>query len=82
MSKLDQAKQSARELTNAVAEQETIWAAIEATVEKLYSDKPSTSATNAQFTVNDKPHTDVLANYEARLSDQSRGVGSQRPVIK
>lgn len=68
MSKLlDQLKQSARELKNAVAEQQTIWAAIEATVEKLYSDKPSTTATNTnapQFTVNDKPHTDILSQYE------------------
>ena len=72
MSKLDQAKQSILknivELKALIAEQQVIWAAIEATVEKLYSDKPSTTATNAttapQFTVNDKPHTDVLANYE------------------
>ena len=72
MSKLDQAKQSLLknivELKALIAEQETIWAAIEATVEKLYSDKPSTTATNTttapatggrQFVSND-----VLANYE------------------
>lgn len=71
MSKLDQAKQSLLknivELKALIAEQETIWAAIEATVEKLYSDKPSSTATNtnaAQFTVNDKPHTDILSQYE------------------
>lgn len=72
MSKLDQAKHSLLknivELKTLIAEQETIWAAIEATVEKLYSDKPSTTATNTnapQFTVNDKPSsTDILANYE------------------
>lgn len=67
--KLDQAKKSLLknivELKALIAEQETIWAAIEATVEKLYSDKPSTTAaTNAQFTVNDKPHTDILSQYE------------------
>lgn len=67
MSKLDLAKQSLLknivELKALIAEQETIWAAIEATVEKLYS----TTATNtnaAQFTVNDKPHTDILSQYE------------------
>ena len=71
MSKLDQAKQSLLknivELKALIAEQETIWAAIEATVEKLYSDKPSSTATNTnapQFTVNDKPHTDILSQYE------------------
>lgn len=71
MSKLDQAKQSLLknivELKALIAEQETIWAAIEATVEKLYSGKPSTTATNTnapQFTVNDKPHTDILSQYE------------------
>lgn len=70
MSKLDQAKQSLLknivELKALIAEQETIWAAIEATVEKLYSGKQTTATnTNApQFVVNDKPHTDVLANYE------------------
>lgn len=71
MSKLEQAKQSLLknivELKALIAEQETIWAAIEATVEKLYSDKPSTTATNTnapQFTVNDKPHTDILSQYE------------------
>lgn len=71
MSKLDQAKQSLLknivELKALIAEQETIWAAIEATVEKLYSDKPSTTATNTnapQFTVNNKPHTDILSQYE------------------
>lgn len=75
MSKLDQAKQSLLknivELKALIAEQETIWAAIEATVEKRYEGKPST-ATNAtaptaggrQFTVNDRPFNDVLANYE------------------
>ena len=69
--KLDQAKQSLLknivELKALIVEQETIWTAIEATVEKLYSDKPSTTATNAggrQFTVNDKPHTDILSQYE------------------
>lgn len=68
MSKLEQAKQSLLknivELKALIAEQETIWAAIEATVEKLYSDKPSTTANAAQFTVNDKPHTDILSQYE------------------
>lgn len=71
MSKLDHAKQSLLknivELKALIAEQETIWAAIEATVEKLYSSKPSTTATNTnapQFTVNDKPHTDILSQYE------------------
>lgn len=68
MSKLDQAKQSLLknivELKALIAEQETIWAAIEATVEKLYSDKPSTTTNAAQFTVNDKPHTDILSQYE------------------
>ena len=71
MSKLEQAKQSLLknivELKALIAEQETIWAAIEATVEKLYSDKASTTATNTtaptaggrQFISND-----VLANYE------------------
>lgn len=72
MSKLDQAKQQLLknivELKALIAEQETIWAAIEATIEKLYSDKPSTTATNAtapapaggrQFVSND-----ILANYE------------------
>lgn len=53
MSKLEQAKQSLLknivELKALIAEQETIWAAIEATVEKLYSDKPS---------------TDILSQYE------------------
>lgn len=69
--KLDLAKQSLLknivELKALIAEQETIWAAIEATVKKLYSDKPSTTATNTnapQFTVNDKPHTDILSQYE------------------
>ena len=71
MKTLDQAKQSILknivELKALIAEQETIWAAIEATVEKLYSDKPSSTATNTnapQFTVNDKPHTDILSQYE------------------
>ena len=71
MSKLDRAKKSLLknivELKALIAEQETIWAAIEATVEKLYSDKPSSTATNTnapQFTVNDKPHTDILSQYE------------------
>ena len=71
MSKLDQAKKSLLknivELKALIAEQETIWAAIEATVEKLYSDNPSSTATNTnapQFTVNDKPHTDILSQYE------------------
>ena len=68
MSKLEMAKQSLLknivELKALIAEQETIWAAIEATVEKLYGDKPSTTATNTQFTVNDKPHTDILSQYE------------------
>lgn len=66
--KLEQAKQSARELKNAVAEFEVTNAALMGAIEKKYSSKPSTTATNAttapQFTVNDKPHTDVLANYE------------------
>lgn len=69
--KLDQAKQSILknivELKALIAEQQVIWAAIEATVEKLYSDKPSSTATNAtaptaggrQFVSND-----ALANYE------------------
>ena len=71
MKTLDQAKKKKKknivELKAVIAEQETIWAAIEATVEKLYSDKPSTAATNAttapaggrQFVSND-----ILANYE------------------
>lgn len=66
--KLELAKQSLLknivELKTLIAEQETIWAAIETTVEKLYSDKPSSTTTNAQFTVNDKPHTDILSQYE------------------
>lgn len=69
MSKL---KQSARELKNAVAEFEVTNAALMGAIEKKYSDKPGTTATNAttaaatggQFVVNGKPHTDVLANYE------------------
>ena len=72
MKTLDQAKQSLlkniAELQELIAEQQVIWAAFEATVEKLYSDKPSTTATNTttapatggrQFVSND-----VLANYE------------------
>ena len=67
MSKLEQAKQSARELKNAVAEFEVTNAALMGAIEKKYSDKPSTTATNAtaptaggrQFVSND-----VLANYE------------------
>ena len=67
--KLDQVKQSARELKSAVAEFEVTNAALMGAIEKRYEGKPSTTAaTNAttapQFTVNDKPHTDVLANYE------------------
>lgn len=61
--KLDQAKQSARELKNAVAEFEVTNAALMGAIEKKYS----TTATNtnaAQFTVNDKPHTDILSQYE------------------
>lgn len=66
--KLDQAKQSARELKNAVAEFEVTNAALMGAIEKKYSDKPSTTATNAtapapaggrQFVSND-----ILANYE------------------
>lgn len=67
MSKLDQAKQSARELKNAVAEFEVTNAALMGAIEKKYSGKPSTTATNTnapQFTVNDKPHTDILSQYE------------------
>lgn len=67
MSKPEQAKQSARELKSAVAEFEVTNAALMGAIEKRYEGKPSTTATNAsapQFTVNDKPHTDVLANYE------------------
>ena len=64
MSKLDQAKQSLLknivELKALIAEQETIWAAIEATVEKLYSDKQSTTATNT----NAPQFTDILSQYE------------------
>lgn len=65
MSKLEQAKHSARELKNAVAEFEVTNAALMGAIEKKYSSKPTT-ATNAtapaaggQFVVND-----VLANYE------------------
>lgn len=69
MSKLlDQAKKSARELKNAVAEFEVTNAALMGAIEKKYSNqhqRASATNTNApQFTVNDKPHTDVLANYE------------------
>lgn len=64
MSKLDQAKHSARELKNAVVEFEVTNAALMGAIEKKYSGKPSTTATNTNFTVNNKPHTDVLANYE------------------
>lgn len=59
MSKL---KQSARELKNAVAEFEVTNAALMGAIEKKYSGKPSTTATNAggrQFVSND-----ILANYE------------------
>ena len=68
MSKLDQAKQSARELKNAVAEFEVTNAALMGAIEKRYEGKPSTTAatnTNApQFTVNGQPHTDILSQYE------------------
>ena len=72
MSKLDQAKQSILknivELKALIAEQQVIWAAIEATVEKLYSDKPSTTATNATTAAatggRQCGSNDVLANYE------------------
>ena len=61
--KLDQVKHSARELKSAVAEFEVTNAALMVAVEKkLYSDKPSTTATNAagrEFVSND-----ILANYE------------------
>lgn len=64
--KLEQAKQSARELKNAVAEFEVTNAALMGAIEKKYSGKPSTTATNAaqQFTVNDRPFNDVLSGYE------------------
>lgn len=68
--KLDQVKQSARELKSAVAEFEVTNAALMGAIEKKHSDKPTTAtnataaATGGQFVVNDKPHTDVLANYE------------------
>lgn len=70
--KLDQLKQSARELKNAVAEFEITNAALMGAIEKRYEGKPSTTATNAttapatggQFVVNDRPFNDVLANYE------------------
>lgn len=67
MSKLEQAKQSARELKNAVAEFEVTNAALMGAIENKFSDKPTT-ATNAtapapaggrQFVSND-----ILANYE------------------
>lgn len=57
-------KSSAKLLTDAVAEFEVTNAALMGAIEKKYSDKPSTTTNAAQFTVNDKPHTDVLANYE------------------
>ena len=57
MSKLDQAKQSARELKNAVAEFEVTNAALMGAIEKKYSSKPSTTATNTNF-------TDILSQYE------------------
>ena len=68
MSKLEQVKHSARELKNAVAEFEVTNAALMGAIEKKYSSKPSTTATNTttapatggrQFVSND-----VLANYE------------------
>ena len=54
MSKLDQAKQSASELKSAVAEFEVTNAALMGAIEKKYSGKPSTTATN----------TDILSQYE------------------
>lgn len=69
MSKLEAVKKSARELKNAVTEFEVTNAALMGAIEKKYSDKPSTTATNAtapaptaggrQFVSND-----ILANYE------------------
>lgn len=67
MSKLDQAKQSARELKNAVAEFEVTNAALMGAIEKKFS-TTATTATNAtapapaggrEFVSND-----ILANYE------------------
>ena len=66
--KLDQAKQSARELKNAVAEFEVTNAALMGAIEKKYTTATTaTTATNAttptaggrQFVSND-----ILANYE------------------
>lgn len=59
--KLDQVKQSARELKSAVAEFEVTNAALMGAIEKKYS-STATTATNAggrQFVSND-----ILANYE------------------
>lgn len=73
MSKLDQLKQSARELKNAVAEFEVTNAALMGAIEKKYSDKPSTTATTATTATNATAPTaggrqfvsnDILANYE------------------
>ena len=73
MSKLDNAiklaKEAAAETRKANDELQASFATLKTAIEKRYEGKPSTTAaTNAttapQFTVNDKPHTDVLANYE------------------
>ena len=68
--KLDQAKQSLLknivELKALIAEQETIWAAIEATVEKLYSGKQTTATNATAPTAGGRQivSNDALANYE------------------
>ena len=61
------AKEAAAETRKANDELQASFATLKTAIEKRYEGKPST-ATNAttapQFTVNNKPHTDVLANYE------------------
>lgn len=62
------AKEAVAETRKANDELQASFATLKTAIEKRYEGKPSTTATNAtsapQFTVNDKPHTDVLANYE------------------
>ena len=61
------AKEAAAEIRKANDELQASFATLKTAIEKRYEGKPSTTASNTsapQFTVNGKPHTDVLANYE------------------
>lgn len=67
------AKEAAAETRKANDELQASFATLKTAIEKRYEGKPSTTAatnattaaaTGGQFTVNDRPFNDVLANYE------------------